>query len=227
MRSKHIPLLMSILICITMISVGFSSWVTLNPPTDGSQSGTLDSYPVTDTNEFVPHGEVDMFTFSPISFIDDKGGYSETGTIVARYTVQLDACYARMGITEPPAELTLLVSLWYSNLAIDGVDNLFEDVDNGTNKRVITVSASSTTPGVTATGGRTASNDNSACYAEFKLTGIGKGTCEIEVTYTFNIPRDTQAGVHSNFRHMFGKYIRVTGENKTQFHTTARITEVE
>ena len=229
MRSKHIPLLMSILICITMISVGFSSWVTLNPPTDGSQSGTMTSYPVYESTNFITYGEVQTFKFSSLSFLDDDG-QSDVGTITVNYTVKLDSCYAEVGDADWTNGLTLNFSLWYANTA-EEVNNLFERVDTETNLREVTVAA--TTTAGTINGGRVDGTDYSVFNSSFKLTGVPKsGECTVTVTYTFNVPMNLQdnSGVPANFRQMLGKYIKVNATDptqNTQFLTSARIVEVE
>lgn len=224
MRSKHIPLLMSILICITMISVGFSSWVTLNPPTDGSQSGTLDSYPVYISSDYVTHTEVVPFTFSALSFLDPTSMTPvSTGTIVATYNVNIANCKRDIGDTAWSAlggKLTLITSLWMDNT--NGVFT-YPDV-TGQREVTATATVNGSDP---ISGTRDASTTNYGFT--FDLTGVpDSGACVVVVTYTFNVPETATGGAASaNFRQMLGKYIKVKTDDKTVFLTSARIGEVE
>ena len=229
MRFKLTPLLMSILACVITVSVGFSSWLTIHPPQNNDSSGNITSYPVFGSTDFIRNDGVTMFSFSSLSFLGEGKEESDKGYVVARYTLMLDQCYATVGAESWDGTLTLLLSMWYTAPA-EQVNDLFRDVDDGTNKRVITASASPSIQSVSVSGGRSSTTNYSAVSSTFTVSNLpSSGTCEITVTYEFDIPKNLQDGsdIPANFRQMFGKYIKVVGDDKTQFLSTARIAEVE
>ena len=229
MRHKHIPLLVSILACVMIISVGFSSWISITPSGDATLDGTTSAYPVYETGRFVSNLSFDMFSFSSLSFLDSSRVASDTGTISVTYRVDIANCYSEIGSAAWDGKLTLLFSLWYSNPAI-AVNDLFRTVNDETHIREVTVSASATVG--TLTGGRdTGTDDYSVFNSTYTLqlpSGTVSGTTDVTLTYTFNIPQCLKnSTTPANFRQMLGKYLKAFADDKTEFLTSARVEEVE
>ena len=85
-----------------------------------------------------------------------------------------------------------------------------------------------TVDGVAPTG--TVSNSGTEISFTQTLTGLGDtGTREMNVAYSFNVPKSYTDETVGNFRNHFGKYLKTDGAadgKATQFITTARIVEL-
>ena len=66
---KYIPILMSILVSVFMFSVGFSSWLVINPTVSGDQGGSFSAYEV---NEYIVWHKTDMFKYTSLYFVDES-----------------------------------------------------------------------------------------------------------------------------------------------------------
>lgn len=238
MRSKHIPLLMSILICITMISVGFSSWVTINPPTDDKGAGSFTAYTILENatlSEFVTGGGMTMFNYSALSFTDAGGNSQDYGLITADYIIDV-AKYAEHKGASWDGNLRLQFSLWCENLwqeSAENPHNLFTDL-TGTYTRTFSVTAKYGTTDLEITPVVHGELNKHIGYVD--ISGLenldDSSSCVVSVTYRFDVPRDITVdgnAIPANFRNAFGKYIKKLDDvenGKTIFVTSAEVVEV-
>jgi hypothetical protein len=219
---------MSILVCITMISVGFSSWVTLTPGEDSS-SGQFAAYPVYESaqlSDYVSTKGMTMFHYSSLSFTDVAGKSLDYGDITVVYSIDVAACAEVLG-SSWNGNLTLDFSLWYSNITDSSV-NLFTAPTDGFTRSISVLATYGSTTNATVTPTSTA---NGKLDASVSLSGLaGVDEYSVTVTFRFNIPQNMTVNgvdVPANFRNAFGKYIKAFENEKTSFTTSATVREVD
>ena len=242
---KYIPILMSMLCSVFMFSVGFSSWIMIKPI--GAPGGG--SFSAHEVRELVKHNNMEMFHYSSLSFstkdANDKTVELQSGTISAYYILYINDCNGEYKGTDSSGkqiDWKLSMTLSYSNISGTPEGGLFVDIDKDTYYRKVT-SAVTAIPSFTLGSDQALSSNNFATGAiavEHSLTNNGtsivlsidsswlpaSGTYFLKVDYIFDIPKNTSGGIPSNFRHMFGQYLKDFENDKTEFITTAEVEKV-
>ena len=221
---KYIPILMSILVSVFMFSVGFSSWLVINPTVSGDQSGSFSAYEV---YQHIVYTRQDMFQYSSLHFSNSKREALDQGTISTYYTLYIDECNKEFG-----SDWQVTFTLSYANIVGTLKEGLFSGVNDGTYSRSISASVIGSTYGDfsgTAASTLTADvvNNGTSVVVTVASSALSKsGTYYLRVDHIFNIPKNTTEDVPSNFRHMFGQYLKNFDNDKTEFITTAEVEKI-
>ncbi len=223
-RLKSLTLALPLLLCMTMVSVGFSSWMLLraDPKT---VTGSFGVYGVSNSTDLIyMYGDVDVFDYKAESFVDKDGKPTDVGKITVPYRVNIDKCKDTYG-NSWGGSLDLHLTLRAENVReVDG-GKLFDTSKNNTQAHdsykysyAISVAVNGVEKPIT-------SNDGTAITLDTRLTDLGSsGVKEISVVYTFAIPKNLVGSqIPANFKHCFGKYLQEAGEGRarTVFFTTA------
>lgn len=239
---KYIPILMSILVSVFMFSVGFSSWLVINPTVSGDQGGSFSAYEV---RELVKHNTQEMFQYSSLHFTNSEHDELDKGTISAYYVLYIDDCNKEYNGTDSSGKQIswkLTLTLSYANLVSTPAVGLFSEVNADGYSRQVTSKITAIPhfaledDQVLASGNFTndaesiehdLTNNETSLTLSVDSSKLPKsGTYFLKVDYIFNIPKKTTGGVPSNFRHMFGQYIKNFKNDKTEFITIAEVEKV-
>ena len=205
-RIRPIAIILALASSVLLFSTGFATWYNLapvEPPTP--QSISLHSYEVVDLSDkiYTTGFNLGDFQYSSLAFAEGKN------KMVVTYNIQYTG--------------TVAFSLGYKNLsgyAAEGYQLFGKMLDgNASNQIVISFSDGSTAITVNKDNKSTyvkANNDGDYLYFEKDFATASAATT-LTVTYTFNIPTNSNAG---NFRQNFGKYLKVIENDKTVFVST-------
>ena len=222
--------ILSLAATLTIFSTGFAAWFHSTYP-NTLLTGSYEVYDVEDADAFIDRTSVEMFDYHSLHFTDGEGNAADSGVIRATYSIDLTNCYNAIIAAGKTwnGELTVALSLGYENaLANDG---LFAPLDDGHNARSVT----SEIEGYT---GSTVHVTGTSADVTHTFKNLAQdGTLAFTVVYTINCPQEYADGGVGNFRNNFGKYLKAFEEtkdeeentipaDKTQFTTTARITDI-
>lgn len=220
-KIKLIAIVMSFASCLSLFSVGFSTWYNVAVP-DKSISGDLAVYDVLN----IENDGMEIFSFSMFSFKDVE--IDSDGTIISLKDNADGVGELKVNYVVPAATLkatdgtfTVTTILGYDGLspkaASQGFEGLFYSFCGETPANSLDV---------TATGGTTTSTTKNATKITntFSFSGVSansddnKGNYEFTVIYKFTIASG------ENFRTTFGQYLMGTdGNNVTKFNAWAEI----
>ena len=219
-KIKAIALLMSVMTCLLMFSVGFSAWFKISAPApivlDGNKGGRLEAYDVL-TIHMKENDGMEMFKSSLLSFkTSETLADTDTGSIKVTYVVPQSTVAATDG------SFQVDFSLGYSSLTSEG-HKLFGHAFSATYSDN-SFSASVAEAKSTAVSLNTDS-DTIDCVCTFEGIDTTKDF-EFTLIYTFKIP----SGL--NFKNSFGQYLNgteSTAENSnadtTKFSASALVTD--
>lgn len=200
-KIKLIAFLLSVTSCLFLFSVGFASWYNLSF-TEENKSFSVNAYEVKQMDSYISLSKTNgfqLFEFTALGFKDGKN------KITATYDLN-KAEIEKLSLSDP---ISIESTLSYKNL-LDQNKKLF--ALTGDNK--ITVQISYTIDGQMTTETLTPKEgDGSAITVNYTFNTLPS---QFSIIYTFDIEQD--------FRANFGKYISFLEDNKTEFTTTARIT---
>ena len=200
-KIKLIAFLLSVTSCLLLFSVGFASWYNLSIP-DENRSGLFEAYQVKKMDSYISLSKTNgfqLFEFTALGFKDGKN----------KITATYDLNKTEIEAFDLEDDVTIESTLSYKNL-LDANKKLF--ALTGDNK--ITVQISYTIDGQMTTETLTPKEgDGSAITVNYTFNTLPS---QFSIIYTFDIEQD--------FRANFGKYISFLEDNKTEFTTTARIT---
>jgi hypothetical protein len=223
-KIKAIALLMSVMTCILMFSVGFSAWFKISAPAPviPDEDGSFEAYDVLTIHMQTPNG-MEIFEYSALSFRNAAGESTSNGQIKVHYVVPKSTVDAANG------NFTVDVTLTYETLSKYATEDanfagLFAGLGKGTGTNQVSVTSSKGTVSDYTVGA-----DNITAKLTFEDITLAANETEyaFTLTYDFNIPPDTEA-LKGNFRQMFGKYLNVTSESveaPTKFIVTAQVTK--
>ena len=226
---KKSPIVLAILpflISALLFSVGFSTW-TLAAPVEASTetSFSVSVEPIYKTDEFISVGSMQMFKYSSLHFVNSSGAPSDTGSVVVTCELDLDACRKAMG-SKWDGSLSVRVDLLYANLCVEDGESydLFAEIDGEYKKSVSanllygnSVTACSLT------------NGGSFVYATATVNpgASATGTYTFGIEFVFDVPMNRPGTeIPSNFRHVFGQYLKNKTNDKTDFIVTARVVDI-
>lgn len=226
-RSSFLLAVLPFLICAMMFSVGFSTWTLAAPVEESTETSfSISVDEVHKTNEFITVTAMEMFGYSSLHFVDSEGNPSDTGSIVVTCEVKIDNCKKEMGDAWN-GQLDVRIDLLYSNLCLgDGESyELFAPLSNGFKKDVsayLRVGETRTAVSI--------QNEGSFVYAQATVSpGVSAtGTYSFGLEFVFDIPMNKpETSVPSNFRQVFGKYLKNKTGDVTDFIATARVLSTE
>ena len=218
-KIKAIALLMSVMTCILMFSVGFSAWFKISAPAPVTpdEDGSFEAYDVL-TIHMKENDGMEVFKSSLLSFkTSDTLKDTDTGTIEVTYVVPQSTVSATGG------SFTVDFSLGYSSIASEGhklFGNAFNNETYPNNSYSASVAkAKSTTTSLNA------DSDTIDCVCTFEGIDTTKDF-EFTLIYTFKIP----SGL--NFKNSFGQYLNGTESTEenpnadtTKFSASAVVTD--
>ena len=205
-KIKLIAFLLSVTSCLFLFSVGFATWYNVSSTTKNA-TGLLEVYEVEQMNSYISLSKENgfqLFEFTALGFksYEDR----VCNTITATYDLNVTA------LEELGEDITIESTLAYKNLLAEDSNGLFK--------------FESTANEITAQICYTVNGQQKVDDVTFTNNGT-----DIVVSYTFekgNVPEDFSIiytfDITEKFRSEFGKYISVKEDNKTEFTTTARIT---
>lgn len=223
-RIRSLALALPLLLCMTMVSVGFSSWVLFRTDPKTVQ-GSFGVYGVSNSTDFIYlYGDVEVFDYRAESFVDKDGKLSDVGKITVPYRVNVDECKAAYGDAWG-GSLDLHLTLRAENVRqVDG-GKLFDTSKNNTEAYDSYKYSYSISVKINGVEKPITTNDGTAITLDTRLTDLGSsGVKEVSVVYTFAIPKNLVGSeIPANFKHCFGKYLQEAGEGRarTVFFTTA------
>ncbi|MBO7304650.1 MAG: hypothetical protein J6V09_05450 [Clostridia bacterium] len=225
-NAKIVLAILPFLVCALLFSVGFSTW-TLAVPSEVSAetSFSVSVAPIYKADEFISVTKMDMFKYSSLHFVDSNGAPSDVGSLVVSCEVDLDACREALG-SKWNGALSVRIDLLYSNLCLEDGEsyNLFQEISGEYQKSM----GANLIVGDTKTA---CSLTNGGSYVSVTATvnpgTAATGTYSFGLEFAFNVPMNKpNTEIPSNFRHVFGKYLKNKPNDKTDFIVTARITEI-
>lgn len=223
-KIKAIALLMSVMTCILMFSVGFSAWFKISAPAPVTpdEDGSFEAYDVLTIHMQTPNG-MEIFEYSALSFRNAAGESTSNGQIKVHYVVP------KSTVDAADRNFTVDVTLTYDTLSQYANDADFEGLFAGLGKGMGTNQVSVTSSNGTVSN-YTVGADNITAKLTFENITLAANETEyaFTLTYDFNIPADTEA-LKGNFRQTFGKYLNVTSESveaPTKFIVTAQVTKI-
>ena len=203
-RIRPIAIILALASSVLLFSTGFATWYNLapvEPPTP--QSISMHSYEVVDLSDKIKTTGFNLgdFQYSSLAFVEGKN------KMVVTYSIQYTG--------------TVAFSLGYKNLSGYAANDyeLFNNMLTDDNQVVISFDDGSAAITVNKDNKSTyvkANNDGDYLYFEKDFATASAATT-LTVTYTFNIPTNSNAG---NFRQNFGKYLKVIENDKTVFVST-------
>ena len=220
MRKLHImSIVMSLLSMLTVFSVGFASWVSVNPTSVGTnRTGNFESY---SSSAHISIGSIKVFKFSPESFVNDSGTPIDTGVISIDYTLN----------TSESNEITISTSFWVENIVND-YSGLFTEVAGHKQIRAELVMNGNTVQLSGDSFTNTISDGKPTLTVEHTFTSLSKNASyEFTINYYFDIPQFTTETLTDgstkqvyNFRKYFGQYLKTPGASggATIFHVSAQ-----
>ena len=115
MFKEYKTMIILTLCCLTMVSIGFSSWVISDPSTTTTVDGTLEADSIIDNRKYVSKVSEDIFSYNEHGFIQN-GYYSNTGNIFITYNINPQACVSYFdSLNEPCEGLYLELKAEYAN----------------------------------------------------------------------------------------------------------------
>ena len=227
-KIKAIALLMSVMTCILMFSVGFSAWFKISAPAPVTpdEDGSFEAYDVL-TIHMKENDGMEVFKSSLLSFkTSDTLKDTDTGTIEVTYVVPQSTVAATVDSGDTTGSFTVDFSLGYSSLsslAPEGhklFGNAFNKETYPNNSFSVSVAkAKSTTTSLNA------DSDTIDCVCTFEGIDTTKDF-EFTLIYTFKIPTGL------NFKESFGQYLNGTESTEenpnadtTKFSASAVVTD--
>lgn len=204
-KIKLIAFLLSVTSCLFLFSVGFATWYNVSVATENT-TGLLEVYEVEQMNSYISLSKKNgfqLFEFTALGFksYEDR----VCNTITATYDLNVTA------LEELGEDITIESTLAYKNLLAEDSNGLFK-FESTANE--ITAQICYTVNGQQKVDDVTFTNNGTDIVVSYTFEeGLPS---EFSIIYTFDITE--------NFRSEFGKYISVKKDNKTEFTTTARIT---
>lgn len=200
-KIRLISIAMSVLSCVCIFSVGFSSWFSLESPAK-TTSGSYDTYGVLS----IENTEMTVFQFSALSFKDENYEDTDEGVISVKYKIPKESVKAVNG------NFVVDISLGYSGIS-DSEYKLFKNAfaEESGNNYYVKVDGDTIVASI-------AEDDTISFQKTFDGCDQSKDF-EFTVTYIFDIPNDD-----ANFRNTFGKYLvagGTDGKKATTFTSSA------
>ena len=208
-KIRVIAIVMTMLSCVSIFSIGFSSWFSFEPQIN-IQEGSYESYGVLAIDNI----EMSVFNFSAISFRDENHDDCDQGLISVKYQIPKES----LGVFED--EFTISLTLAYSEIFDADNYKLFYDAfvtNESTNDMKVFIT------GGDEEGIEYEITDNDDIYFEHTFKNVDKSKdLEFTVDYVFTVPSE-----NSNFRNTFGKYliggeIDIEGFDTTKFSVVAK-----
>lgn len=170
-------ILLTIFACLSLISVGFSSWIATNEISSDAD-GMIVIEDVMESNDYITCSSenITKFSFFKTGFVSSDGSISTTGTIEANLVVKVSNCKLKFISSD-----TLEVNLVFEN------DNFKLFKEEGMSYTVSVYNGSDSLSVVTT-------DNDTLCNSVFDITNFNDITSEemtIKVIYTFNISDQT------------------------------------
>lgn len=204
-KIKLIAFLLSVTSCLFLFSVGFATWYNVSVATENT-TGLLEAFEVEQMESYISLSKENgfqLFEFTALGFkrYEDR----VCNTITATYDLNVTA------LEELGEDITIESTLAYKNLLAEDSNGLFK-FESAANE--ITAQICYTVNGQQKVDDVTFTNNGTDIVVSYTFEeGLPS---KFSIIYTFDITE--------NFRSEFGKYISVKKDNKTEFTTTARIT---
>lgn len=206
-KIRLMAVIMSILSCVSVFGIGFSSWFNFEPPVKAS-TGNYKSY----GTAVIENVSMSVFQFSTFSFKDENYTDSDEGKVSVTYKISAES------LEFLDDSFKVSITLGYSQI-LDSTHKLFYhafEEKKATNECKVFI-----------TGGPTDGVDYSitakdTIYFEHTFKNVDKSNdFEFTVDYFFKVP-----SADNNFRTTFGKYlvgseINKEGINPTKFSVVA------
>ena len=226
-KTQTLLAILPCLIAMLLFSVGFSTWTLVAPvekSAETSFSVSVDS--VNRTDKFIEVSAMEMFKYSSLHFVDSEDAPTDKGSVVVTCEVDIDACKEKLGAAWD-GYLDVRVDLLYANLCLDSGESyeLFAPLSGEYKKSI----SANFLYGSTSSACQI-ENYGSFVYATAKINPgtSATGSYSFGIEFVFDIPMNKpDSTTPSNFRHVFGKYLKNKTSDKTDFIATARITSVE
>ena len=91
MLKEYKTMIILTLCCLTMVSIGFSSWVVTNPNTTEDVNGSLEADSIIDNRKYISEIEQTVLSYTDLGFLKN-GYYSNTGEMSITYNINTKAC---------------------------------------------------------------------------------------------------------------------------------------
>ncbi len=193
-KAKTAGFTCALLSVITVICVGFSSWIIVNPNVKYTVNASpFEVYTVTDSQNYITLSDVSGFSYYYTGFTDGKGNLTDTGNI--SFTVGFKSGNAK-DFLEATKDMNLQFTLYFTDIK----DDNFTDIKNDN------YSAAQIVPSATCDiGGKTNIDcEKSVSYGEYCLRasalsseiGVTESTTEKNFTVTFKLAHNTYAAFY-------------------------------
>lgn len=184
-KAKTAGFTCALLSVITVICVGFSSWIIVNPNVKYTVNASpFKVYTVTDSQNYITLSDVTGFSYYYTGFIDGNGTLTKTGNI--SFTVGFKSGNAK-DFLEATKDMNLQFTLY------------FTDIKNDTSAKNVIPSATCDIGGKTKiTCGRSVQNGEYCLRASALSSEIGvtESTTESDFTVTFKLANNTYAAFY-------------------------------
>ena len=188
-KIRLIAIVMTVLSCISIFSIGFSSWFSFEPQIK-IQEGSYESYGLLTIDNI----EMSVFKFSALSFKDENYDNCDEGRVTVKYQIPKESLSVFEG------EFTISLTLGYSEIFDADNYKLFYDAfvtNESTNNLKVFITGGS------EDGIEYEITENDDIYFEHTFANDDKSQdLEFTVDYVFTVPSE-----NSNFRNTFGKYL--------------------
>ena len=178
MLKQYKTMIILTLCMLTLVSVGFSSWIVTTPSATIDADGYLEADSIIDNNDFVGKPTVTAFKYNDVGFLTDDNILTNKGEIKIDYNINLTNC--RSFFTESYDSLSFDVALKYAN-GFTSTYNIFKEsmlveysIDSWVNKTVVTPN----------------NTENNRCDSTIHIDSALSGsttTLTLSIKYTFTI----------------------------------------
>lgn len=181
MLKEYKTMIILTLCCLTMVSIGFSSWVVTNPSATEDVVGSLEADSIIDNRKYVSKVSEEVFTYTEHGFIKN-GYYSNTGNISIKYNINPKACVDYfLSLNDSCEGLYLEVEAKYT----DGFAASYDIFSNGSLSLKYSVAGGDYVSDFVAA---TISNCTAKSKLELGSEHLSSTSIDITFMYTFTIP---------------------------------------
>ncbi len=188
-----------ILAFLSIMSVGFASWVTTTDSPISSIEGSIQVDDVIESNEYITNVSPTKLKFYKTGFVTNEGSISQTGTMSIELTIDIKKCKETF---KDATSLNLYFTTTYS-------DNSFNFFNDPTNLPVtIKVSDDSLISNDIAVNGN-------ECISKIEIKDLAQDTKTITISFTITNNLDSFATIYNSLKNSKFTYsAKITGNGE-------------
>lgn len=188
-----------ILAFLSIMSVGFASWVTANDSPISSIEGSIQVDDVIESNEYITNVSPTKLKFYKTGFVTNEGSISQTGTMSIELTIDIKKC------KETFKDVTSL-NLYFTTTYSDDSFNFFNDPTNL--PVTIKVSDDSLISNDIAVNGN-------ECISKIEIKNLAQDTKTITISFTITNNLDSFTTIYNSLKNSKFTYsAKITGNGE-------------